>query len=324
MKVDDALDRVDGYQRDRTWLAIPYAIIKRFGELDVGKLAAALSYYGFFSLFPLLLVLSSVAGYVLHDRPDLQSKVLDSALAQFPVVGPQLKQNVGSIQGSGIGVLVGLALAMWAGIGAIRAAQTAMDTVWDVPRKQRPNTPKSIGLALLTLLVLAAFIATAAIVAWLGGQGGLVGRSIATVVTLVANVGFFMLGYRVLTTADVSWRQVLPGGVIAGVGWTALLMLGGWIVSNRIQSSGHVYGTFALVIGLLGWLYLGAQLSLFGAVADVVIENRLWPRSLRGELTDADRRALRRSADQEERRQDEAVDVSFERPREDRSPRPGS
>jgi YihY family inner membrane protein len=286
--------------------------VKRFGELDLGRLAAALAYYGFFSLFPLLLVLSSVAGYVLQDHPDLQERVLDSALAQFPVVGPQLRQNVGSVQGSGIAVLLGLALAVWAGVGAIRAAQSAMDTVWDVPRKRRPHTPKSIGLALLTLVALAAFIVTAAIVTWLGTQGGIAGRVLGLVATLALNVGFFALAYIVLTTADVSWRRVLPGAVLAGVGWTALLGLGGWIVSNRISSSASVYGTFAVVIGLLGWIYLGAQLALMGAVTDVVLAHHLWPRSLRSEMTNADRLALRRSADQEERRSDEEVDVAFE------------
>ena len=286
--------------------------MKRFGELDAGKLAAALAYYGFFSLFPLLLVLSSVAGYLLQDYPDLQLRVLDSAVAQFPVVGPQLRQNVGSIRGSGVAVVIGLLLAVWAGLGAIRAAQSAMDAVWDVPRKRRPGTPKSIGLALLTLIVLAAFVVTATLVAWLSTQGGIAGRMIGIVATLALNIGFFALGYRVLTTADISWRQVLPGAILAGIGWTALLALGSWIVSDRISSSGDMYGTFAVVIGLLGWIYLGAQLALLGAVIDVVVANRLWPRSLRGEMTSADRLALRRSADQEERRPEEKVEVAFE------------
>jgi YihY family inner membrane protein len=316
VNVGEILDRIDAYQRRRAWASIPYAIVKRFGELDVGRLAAALAYYGFFSLFPLLLVLSSVAAFALQDHPELQRRVLDSAIAQFPVVGAQIRQNVGSIQGSGVAVIVGLILATWAGIGGIRAAQGAMDTVWDVPRKRRPGAPRSIGLAALTLLVLAAFVVTAALittlVAWAGGPASTI---VGLVATLVVNVGFFALGYRVLTTADVTWRQVLPGALLAGAGWTALLAAGGWIVSDRISSSTHVYGTFAVVIGLLAWIYLGAQLLLLGAVTNVVVTNRLWPRSLRGELTSADRVALRRSADQEERLPEERVDVTFDEPR---------
>jgi uncharacterized BrkB/YihY/UPF0761 family membrane protein len=142
--------------------------------------------------------------------------------------------------------------------------------------------------------------------------GGVAGVVLWLIASAILNIVFFALGYRVLTTADVTWRQVAPGALLGGIGWTALLALGGWIMSNRISSSTHIYGTFAVVIGLLGWIYLGAQLALLGAVANVVVSNRLWPRSLRGELTSADRLALRRSARQEERRRDEDVDVSFE------------
>jgi YihY family inner membrane protein len=312
VNLNATLDGIDRFQRDRTWAAVPFAVVKRYGEGNIGNLAATIAYYGFFSLFPLLLVLTSILGYVLHDRANLQQRLLDSALAQFPIVGAQIRQNVTSINGSGVAVAVGLVLAIWAGLGGVRAVQGAMDTVWDVPRKQRPAFPKSIGIALLTLVVLAAFLVTAAAAAWFAGQAPGVAGTAATIVTsLLLNVGFFALGYRVLTTADVGWRQVAPGAVLGGAGWTALLALGGWIMTNRISSSTHVYGTFAVVIGLLGWIYLGAQIALLGAVTNVVVANRLWPRSLRGELTPADRVALRRSAEQEARVQPETVDVSF-------------
>jgi membrane protein len=308
VNLNAALDAVDRYQRRRPWLAIPFAVIKRYGDSDTGNLAATIAYYGFFSMFPLLLVFASIGGYVLHDRPDLQEQLLSSTFAQFPIVGNQIRQNVGSIQGSGSAVVIGLALAVWAGLGGIRAAQNAMNTVWDVPRRRRPGTPASIGLALLMLLVLAAFIVTAAVIASLVATG----TPLWILASIVLNVAFFALGFRVLTAADVTWRQVAPGAALAGIGWTALLTLGGWLVSDRISSSTHIYGTFAVVIGLLGWIYVGAQLALFAAVANVVIANHLWPRSLRGELTPADRHALRRSAGQEERRQEESVDVTFE------------
>jgi uncharacterized BrkB/YihY/UPF0761 family membrane protein len=99
-----ALDR---FQRPRPWVAIPLAVVKRFGDCDAGNLAAAIAYYGFFSLFPLLMVLSSLAGYSLRDHPDLQQRLLDSALAQFPVVGAEIRTNVRSIQGSGLAVVIG-------------------------------------------------------------------------------------------------------------------------------------------------------------------------------------------------------------------------
>jgi YihY family inner membrane protein len=292
---------------------VPVAVVKRFGDCGAGGLAASIAYYGFFSLFPLLLVLASAAGLVLDDRPDLQARLLDSAVAQFPVVGAQVRQNVRSIEGSGVTVAFGLLLAVWAGLGGIRAAQVALDTVWDVPRKRRRGTPVSIALALLMLVVLGGFVLIGAVVTGLASSAeGSLGSVLGLGASLALNVGTFALAYRVLTSADVTWRRILPGAVVAGVGWTALLALGGWLVADRIESSSRTYGTFAVVIGLLGWIYLGAQLTLVGAVLNVVRSDGLWPRSLQGELTQADRRALRRSAGQEERVHEETVDVSFE------------
>ncbi len=312
MNIAAPLRAIDRLQRPRPWLAIPVGLGKRFGESGAGSLAAAIAYYGFFSLFPLLLVLASLGGFALRDHPDLQKGVLDSALAQFPVVGPEIRGNVRSIQGSGVAVVVGLLLATWAGLGAIRATQVAMDTVWDVPRTRRRGTPASIGLALVMLAVLGVFVLAAAAIVGIAAAAGPAGTAIGLVASLVLNVVVFLLAYRVLTGADVTWRTVVPGAVLAGIGWTVLLGVGSRIVSNRIASSESMYGTFAVVIGLLGWIYLGAQLALLGAVLNPVLSNHLWPRSLQGALTDADRRALRLSAGQEERRPEESVDVTFD------------
>jgi membrane protein len=311
--LNSLLRAVDRTQRPRAWLAIPVAVVKRFGESGAGTLAAAIAYYGFFSLFPLLLALTSIGGIVLRDRPDLQERLLNSALAQFPVVGTQIRADVGTLDGSALTIAVGLALALWAGLGAVRATQTAVDTVWDVPRKDRRGAVASIGMSLVMLVVLGAFVvAGAALAAVPAAAAGLAGGVLAILGSLVLNVMLFALAYRVLLSADVTWRAVVPGACLSGAGWTLLLALGGWFVSSRIASSSDVYGTFAVVIGLLAWIYLGAQLTLFGAELNVVIDDHLWPRSLHGDRTPEEERALRRSAMQEERSKEETVNVTFE------------
>ena len=264
------------------------------------------------------MVLVSVAGLVLRDRPDLQANLLDSALAQFPVVGIEIRRNVGSIDGSGVALAVGIALALWAGLGGVRSAQVAMDTIWDVPRKARRGTPASIAMALAMLAVLGAFVLGGAVFAGLAAAGGTLGSIAGLAASAALNVVVFAIAHRVLTAADVAWSDVASGAVLAGIGWTALLTTGSMIVGNRIASSSDVYGSFALVIGLLAWIYLGAQLMLVGAELNVVLKLRLWPRSLQGELTRADRLALRRSAGQEERTDEEVVSVRFEQ-EDDRS-----
>ena len=311
MDIGATLRALDRLQRPRPWLAIPVALGKRFGESGAGSLAASIAYYGFFSLFPLLLVLSSLTGLALRDHPDLQQRVLNSAFAQLPVVGGEIRGNVRSIQGSGLAVTIGLLLATWAGLGAIRATQAAMDTIWDVPRRRRPGALASIGLALVMLAVLGVFLLAAAAIAGVTAAAGPAGSAIGLAASLALNVALFLLAYRVLTRADIGWRAVAPGAALAGIGWTLLLAVGARIVSGRIASSENMYGTFAVVIGLLGWIYLAAQTALLGAVLNPVLSDRLWPRSLTGEPTSADRRALRRSARQEERRPDESVEVTF-------------
>lgn len=305
--------RVDAFQRAHAWAGFPLAVVKRYGEAGGGSLAATIAYYGFFSLFPMLMVFTSVAGIVLRDRPDLQDELVDSALSQFPVIGTEIERNVGSIDGSGLALAVGIGLSLWAGLGGVRSAQAAMDTVWDVPRSDRRGTPASVAMALVMLAVLGAFILGGAVLA---GAASAVSGAVGVVASLAAsallNVAMFAVAYRVLTVAQIRWRDVAPGAIVAGLGWTALLAAGGWIVADRVQSSSDVYGTFALVIGLLAWIYLGAQLTLYGAEVNVVHTHHLWPRSLRGDRTESDERALRRSAGQEVRREDEIVSVGFD------------
>ena len=311
MDVGAPFQRVDRFQRGHRWLAFPLAVGKRFGESGAGMLAATIAYYGFFSLFPLLMVFTSIAGIVLRGRTDLQEQLVRSALAQFPVIGTEIR--VGSIDGSGVAVAVGLALALWAGLGGVRTAQVAMDTVWDVPRKRRPGLPASIGRASLVLVILGVFVIGAAVLAGAATNApGVIGTVLGLLGSGVLNLAMFAVAFRVLTSASVTWRDVLPGACVTSAAWTALLAAGGWIVEGRLASSSDVYGTFAIVIGLLGWIYLGAQITLLGAVINVVLAKRLWPRSLQGnDLTEADERALRRSAGQEERREEETVAVAF-------------
>src|SRR5690349_2490921 len=107
------LHRADAVHRRRAWLAFPMGVAKKFGEDQAGQLAALIAYYAFFSLFPLLLLLFTVLGYALHGNPDVRDSIVDSTLAQFPVIGDQIRSNVGSIKGSGPGLVIGVLGALW-------------------------------------------------------------------------------------------------------------------------------------------------------------------------------------------------------------------
>jgi YihY family inner membrane protein len=314
-------DAVDRFQQRSTPLAFVYGVVKKFGEDRAGQQAALLAYFGFFSLFPLLLVAVTVLGIVLRNNHDLRSQLLDSALTQFPIIGDEIRKNVRGLARAGAGLFIGIAGALWGGLGGLKALQNAMDHVWNVPIRRQANTIRQILRALMMLGVLVVFAGVSTALTGFGSVTqslGFFGRVVTLLLGAGVNVGIFLVVFRILTVADVSWRDVLPGAAFAGVGWSALQSVGNLLVERQLSSASELYGFFGIVLGLLSWMYLGAQLALYGAEINVVLKTRAWPRSLSSEnLTDADRRMLERHAEKEERIEQEEVSVRFDDERGD-------
>ena len=312
--IQQGIQRVDAVQRRSAPAGFMVAVFKRFGEDRAGQLAALIAYYGFFSLFPLMLVLVTLSGLLFTDSASSE-RVLDAALRQFPVIGDELRKNIGVLPGKGFGLAVGLVAAVWAGLGGIKAAQNAMDEVWDVPMKRQPSFPVALLRASIMLVTLGVFVLLAA---FLGGVAAGTSdlspwmRLVGITVSLLLNLAVFMVAFRVLTVEDVSWGDVFPGAVVGAVGWLILQTLGGYLIGHRLTSAEQTYGFFGAVIALLTWIYLGAQLTLFATEINVVRARHLWPRALDpSSMTAADERALRDHAKVEERRDDQEVQVRF-------------
>ena len=313
--VDDTIDRLDRFQRGRPAIAFPLAVVKKFGDDKAGYLAALIAYYGIFSVFLLLIVFVTVLGMLLHGHPGFEQSVVNSVLGQFPVIGRQIRAH--SLQGSGAVLAVAIVGTLWSGLGGVKAAQNAMDSVWNVPQKSRPNFLTSMKRALLILAVLGVAALGATILSGIatgGGSFGVVLKIVGLVAAIALNFSVFLLAFRILTVARVTWGDVLPGAIVAAIAWEGLQLAGTYIVGHNIRNASQTYGAFALPIVLLSWLYLGAQVTLYAAEINVVRARRLWPRALRNPPgTDADEIALRREAKQEERVPTEIVDVRFER-----------
>ena len=279
--------------------AFAVGVLKKFGEDRASSQAALLAYYAFFSMFPLLLVLVSVLGFVLEDDTAAQDEVIDTALARIPVIGQQLADDVGSITGSGVALAIGVAGALWAGLGVTLALGRAFDEVWDVPRVEQPGAVKARvrGMALLCLLGVALIaVSSGPGLAVGGGLEGVAAQLAAVAGALVANAIVFLAVFWLLTSGPRRVRQLLPGVAVAAVGSLLLQAVGGWYVDLTVVDASETYGTFAIVIGLLSWFWLGAHLLLVAAEVNVVLHRQLWPRSLTGPLEPADRRALERAA----------------------------
>ncbi|HSL66561.1 MAG TPA: YihY/virulence factor BrkB family protein [Actinomycetota bacterium] len=317
--MSEILRKADAFQKRHAALAFPIAVVRKFGDDQAGNLAALIAYYGFFSLFPLLLVLVTVLGMILHTNPDLQTRILDSSLANFPVIGTEISRNIHALEGSSATLAVGIALTLWSGLGVIKATQTAMNTVWNVPFEHRPNFLRSTLRALIMLGVLGLPTLASAAGGTIGGGSRQMWMVIlGLAVSLVTNLFVFLLAFRILTSENLTWGDVLPGAAAGSAAWTTLQALGGFYMSRQLQGASDVYGTFAVVIGLLAWIFIGAQLTLLAAEVNVVRKRHLWPRSLvQPPFTDADVEALTRYAKQEGRRPEERIDVEVQGRRSD-------
>lgn len=168
------LRRLDLVQQRHIATAFLFAILKKFGDDNGGTLAALMTYYGFLSIFPLLLVLVTTLGLVLRDNPSLQHQIVTSSLKDFPVIGEQLRDNVHALSGSLPGLAVGMLLLLWGGLGVAHAAQHAMAQVWNVPRRDRPGFLPRVGRAVLTLTVLLLAVLATTVIA---GVTAIVGPS---------------------------------------------------------------------------------------------------------------------------------------------------
>jgi YihY family inner membrane protein len=324
-RIERVLRAVDRLQQRHSVFGFPIGVVKKYGDDEAGKHAALLAYYSFLSLFPLLLVFVTLLGYALANNRQLQQQVIGALIAQFPVLGTQIQGSIRTIQGSGVGLLIGIVGTLWGGLGVTQSAQDAMNAVWNIPRKDRPNLWLRLarGLGSLLLVVAGVFAATA-LSQWDTGAPGIIGRLFPLAGSLLLNFLLLVVLFQVLTGMGVRWQWLLPGAACGAVGWSVLQTLGVSIIKRQLEQANLIYGVFAVVIVLLSWLYLSAQLLLYAAELNVVLARRLWPRSLlQPPLTEPDRQVLTALAETEERRPEQTIEVSFSSEpdgRDDRSP----
>jgi YihY family inner membrane protein len=267
-------------QRSR-WLGFPFAVMGKFRDDNGGALTTVIAYNAFFALFPLLLVVVTVLGFLLGRDSGFQQRLLGSAVAEFPIIGDQVQDNLHGLRGSGIGLAVGLVAFAWGARGLTQVAQHAMAEIWNIPGRQRPSFWARQVRGLLLLLVFAVGLAATSLLTWLGSYGGKAAAvALANLAAAAAvNVGLFLLAFRVLTPRQILTRQLVAGALVAGVAWQVLQAVGGYLVGHYLRHTSQVYGVFAIVLGLLFWLYLGARLTLYAAEVNVVRVRRLWPRA---------------------------------------------
>jgi len=193
--VEATVRRVDAFQQRHSRLALAFGVVKKFGDDRAGALAALIAYYGFLALFPLLLFLTTILGFVVGHNPGAERAVLHSALRDFPIIGNQLVNSIQPLRGNAVGLAVGLGASIWGALGVTQAGQLAMAEIWNVPGVVRPNfvtrTVRGFGLfAVLGLGVLSSTV-LAAVSSFGGASVGF--KAAAAVGSLGLNVVLYAL-----------------------------------------------------------------------------------------------------------------------------------
>jgi membrane protein len=288
---------VDREQQSRAWLAIAVGTAKKFSDDQARNLGALIAYYAFASVFPLLLVAYSILDIISRNNAKLGQR-LTTALNQYPVIGTHLGETASQGLGkTGLALVIGILLTLYGARGIATAMQNAMNTVWGVPKFRRPRSSQALlrSLGLIALLGPGEIItiALSSIAGGIGHVGGALPKIAAAVVSLLLNFALFWVGFRIATAKEIATRDMRQSAVLAAVAWQILQVIGGTIILHTTNSA---YGAFGIVLGLLAFLYVQAQITLSVVELGVVRSRRLWPRSLAPPLRDADLRAYQMSA----------------------------
>jgi YihY family inner membrane protein len=306
--------RADRAQQRHRIPAFVVSVIKKYGDDNGGVLTANLTHAAFISLFPLLLVLVTILGLVTAGDAALRQAVVSAVAGQVPLIGHELTQNVHQLRRSSlIGLVVGLAGLLRGSTGLAQAGLFTMEQVWNTPGPARPAYWPRLGRALLFLVLLgmAVIVTTSLAAVSTYGHRPLPLLAATQAAEAVMNAGMYLAGFRILTPRDVRSRCLIPGAVTAGALWTVLQVAGAYLVHHYLHSD-SVYGMFGTVLGLVAWLYLAAEITVYCAEINVVLARRLWPRSLiPPPLTVADRASLAAQALQNQRPVEQRVDVTF-------------
>jgi YihY family inner membrane protein len=316
--LEKVMRRIDVAQQRFGPAAVIFGVMKTFGDDNAGVLVSNLAFSAFLCVFPLLLLLITVLNIVLAHDPGIRNSLLHSTLNDFPLIGSQLRSQIHGLQRSSvIGLIVGLLGLLWGTTGLAQSGLFSMAQVWNLPGPERPNFVKRLGRSFAFLVVLGTGLIVTTGLASFGTFGrhnivlGVLGEALAVIV----NVATYFGGFRVLTPKVVHSRQLVAGTILGGVAWTILQAVGGYLIGHDLKNDSTTYGTFGVVLGLVAWIYLGSQITIYAAELNTVLARHLWPRGLiQPPLTVADQRSLTLQATQNQRRPEQEVSVEFAGP----------
>jgi len=293
----------DGVQRRHSVLGFPYAVIKKYGDDDGGREAALITYYGFLSIFPLLLLGVAVLSRVLTADPELRQRLINAIVP--PVLQATVEHSVTSLPTSTVPFIIGLVGLLFSGTGVVFSAYQTLNNIAGIPRRLRAGFfPRYIRvfvvLATLMLGALAVGALTVAVTALPGLAG--VERAVAVLGSALVIFAVLLLGTRLLLSRPAPLRILWPSAALGAAAVTLVISLGPPLLVRLVVRAGPVYGSFATVAGMFALLYLVSQALVYSAEVAAVRHAGLWPRALdQNRPTAADARAFTLLAREQER-----------------------
>lgn len=309
--IEKTVRHIDAFQQTHGPLAFVFAVTKKYGDDNAGSLTVQLAYSLFTTIFPLLLLLDTLLALVLASHAGLRKDVLHSTFSEFPIVGSKLASNIHAMKrNSAFGLAVGIIGLVYGCTGLAGSGMFAMEQVWNIPGAVRPNYIKRMGRSLSFLAILGVGLAVTTFLSSFGTFGkhdfwlGVASEALAA----LCNVGLYLAVFRVLTPRQVETRDLAIGAVFGGIVWTVLEGFGGYVVGHYLRDDNAVYGMFGTVLGLLAWIYIGAEVTVYAAELNTVVKRHLWPRGMvQPPLTEADQHSIALQAIENQRRPEQVV-----------------
>jgi YihY family inner membrane protein len=276
-----ALRKIDHWQQRHRWPAVTYAILKKYGEDGIGQQAALLTYYAFLSLFPLLLVLTTLTSLLAGHYPGVQREVIRATTDYFPVLGGQLSEHIQTLHKNGLALVIGLVLILYGARGVADAFRRGVQTVWHVPQSERITFPRTVSHSLMLVTVGGLGLVAASICTGLAATAGhgLLFRLLSVAINLFILFWLFAFLLTACLPRHVALKDIRSGALSMAVGLIVLQALGGYLLKVELSHLDALYSYFALALGLLFWIYLQAQLLYYAVTLAAVRSQHLWPRS---------------------------------------------
>lgn len=282
-KIEKIVKWFDRYQQKHKFFGFPIAVLKKYGDDRAGNHAALITYFGFVSLFPLLLVLFTTLHRVTNNNKSIEDRVVNAILHYFPGATSEITQNVHSLHQTGFELFIVILITIYGARGIASALQNTSNTLWQIPEKEWPNfwstTARSFGIIILGG---GGMLITTLILSYtnnISSKGPLF-RILITLFTLVLNILVFSLVFRLATSKQIKTKWLISGAIVAAVFWQILQAVGSYLILHQLKRTTALYGIFAIVLGMLFWIYLQAEVTLYAIEINVVRIKKLWPKKI--------------------------------------------